>query len=673
MRVAALGFPPLSRGARIFWFGVISAIGNLPATCPAAAQSHPLDALTAREITAVVGVVTADERFKDVRFQLITLAEPDKANVLSWKPGTPFVRHASVIAVRNTHVLEAEIDLAAKTILNIVDREGVEVATTVDESSSAVEVARADQRMIAALQLRGITDRDSVDCQPFTAGYFGITEHEGLRLMKIGCFDTSRSSNNIYGAPIERLYALVDLRAMKVIDVVDQGVVPTSQQDMNFTERDIKPLRRPEKPTLITQPKGRNFTIDGSMVKWGNWSFHVRFESRQGTVISLARWNDAGQNRSVLYQGYMSEMFVPYMDDDYGWYSRTYFDMGEYGIGQLASPLVPGIDCPIGAAFLGAVVNGAKGEPIVKPRTVCIFERNSGDPSWRHYEVNNGSFEGRPGVELVVRMASQVGNYDYLIDWVFNHAAELEARVGATGIVALKGVATKSMGDVTAATDTTYGTLVAPNAVAVQHDHYFNYRLDLDVDGPDNSFVTDTYQMVELPPTSPRRNVYRVIPEIADREGVVGVPAAHGDRHATVTKLRVINEQRFNAVGNRVGYEIIVGNHGLNLLEPSDWPGRRAAFLQGDVWVTPYTKQERYAAGEYVFASKGAQGLPVWTKQSRTVKNQDIVVWVNLAMQHLTRAEDIPVMPTVWHSFRLRPFNFFDRNPSVDLRRKFAN
>jgi primary-amine oxidase len=25
------------------------------------------------------------------------------------------------------------------------------------------------------------------------------------------------------------------------------------------------------------------------------------------------------------------------------------------------------------------------------------------------------------------------------------------------------------------------------------------------------------------------------------------------------------------------------------------------------------------------------------------------------------------VMPMVWHSFRLRPHNFFDRNPAIDL------
>jgi primary-amine oxidase len=36
-------------------------------------------------------------------------------------------------------------------------------------------------------------------------------------------------------------------------------------------------------------------------------------------------------------------------------------------------------------------------------------------------------------------------------------------------------------------------------------------------------------------------------------------------------------------------------------------------------------------------------------------------------MHHLPRAEDLPVMPMVWSGFKLRPFNFFDRNPAVDL------
>ena len=133
-------------------------------------------------------------------------------------------------------------------------------------------------------------------------------------------------------------------------------------------------------------------------------------------------------------------------------------------------------------------------------------------------------------------------------------------------------------------------------------------------------------------------------------------------------KLRVVNEARENDVGNPVSYEILAANHARLLLEPDDWPARRASYLQHDVWVTPYTADERYAGGQYIFASKGDDGLAVWAARDRDIRRRDIVVWINLGMHHLTRAEDLPVMPMIWHSFRLRPHNFFDRNPAIDLR-----
>ncbi len=111
----------------------------------------------------------------------------------------------------------------------------------------------------------------------------------------------------------------------------------------------------------------------------------------------------------------------------------------------MATPLKPGIDCPATAAFLPTTFGDDKGEPITTPNALCVFERGTGDPIWRHAEPLNQTYEGRANVELVVRMAATVGNYDYLFDWVFNDAAEIEVRVGATGIDALKGVATRRM------------------------------------------------------------------------------------------------------------------------------------------------------------------------------------------------------------------------------------
>jgi primary-amine oxidase len=260
-------------------------------------------------------------------------------------------------------------------------------------------------------------------------------------------------------------------------------------------------------------------------------------------------------------------------------------------------------------------------------------------------------------------MAAAIGNYDYLFDWIFDDAAEIEVGVGATGIDALKGVAARTMSDPGAADDTRYGTLVAPNLVAVNHDQYFNFRLDLDIDGPGNSVNRDVYRRVRPPAESARRSLYVVAPQIADTEA-----AATLDTHDGPVRMRVISEHRTNGVGNPVSHEVLAFNHAKLLLDPDDWPARRAGFLRHDVWVTPYQPDERYAGGQYMLGSRGDDGLAVWAAHDRAIRDGEVVVWINLGMHHLTRAEDVPVTPTMWPSFRLRPHTFFDRIPAIDLR-----
>jgi primary-amine oxidase len=634
-----------------------------------AIAASPLDPLSAKEIAIAVQLMKADPRLADAAFPLISLAEPPKADVLAWTPMKPFPRQAYAVVMTPKGTFEVHVDLQAKRLVSVTERADAEAPITISEVES-VSIVLSNPEFQEGLKKRGITDFKPLFCAPWSTGYYGIPEYEGKRIVKVGCFDTRKTTTNLFGWPIERLYAIVDLREHKVLSVRDDGVVPIAGGDRNFTEAAVRQMpggrvRAPRKPTLLAQPQGSNIRIDGHDIAWGNWRFHARVDGRVGTVISLARWLDTQkqkpQLRSVLYEGYLSEMFVPYMDADYGWYSRTFLDTGEYGAGLLATPLKPGIDCPASARFLPAVLNDDKGRPFTTPNAMCLFERSTGAPIWRHSEVINHTYEGRANTELVVRMASTIGNYDYIFDWVFNDAAEIEVRVGATGIDALKGVASRSMDDAGAAADTRYGTLVAPNLVAVNHDHYFNFRLDLDVDGPANSFIRDVYTPVTLPPDSPRRSLYIVEPQIAMTE-----KNAQMDTHAPA-RFRVANEAKKNAVGNPVSYDVAIANHAKLLLDPEDSPAKRAQFLQHDLWVTPLDPDERHAAGEFVYESHGGGGLPAWTAENRPIRDRDIVVWVNLGMHHLTRAEDLPVMPTVWHSFTLRPHNFFDRSPAIDL------
>jgi primary-amine oxidase len=154
-------------------------------------------------------------------------------------------------------------------------------------------------------------------------------------------------------------------------------------------------------------------------------------------VISLVRWVDGDRERKVLYEGSLSEIFVPYMDPAAGWYTRNFLDAGEYTAGGLIKPLMRGVDCPDNSEYLAMVVVGDRGRPYDVPDVICIFERYAGDMSWRHVA---GTYEGRPKRDLVVRSAAVLGNYDYIFDWVFQQDGTIRVATGATGIAEAKPV-----------------------------------------------------------------------------------------------------------------------------------------------------------------------------------------------------------------------------------------
>lgn len=125
------------------------------------------------------------------------------------------------------------------------------------------------------------------------------------------------------------------------------------------------------------------------MIRWANWAFHLGFDARVGPVISLASIYDVDMDkyRSVLYKGYLSELFVPYMDVSDEWYYRTFFYAGEHGLGLCAVPLEPTGDCPSNAIFLDGYVAGQSGNPIKLSNIFCVFERSAGDIMWHHTET----------------------------------------------------------------------------------------------------------------------------------------------------------------------------------------------------------------------------------------------------------------------------------------------
>lgn len=138
--------------------------------------------------------------------------------------------------------------------------------------------------------------------------------------------------------------------------------------------------------------RGGGIEIEGHRIKWRNWDLHARLDARAGLVVSTASVFDEAKRlkRRVLYQGHVSEVFVPYMDPTSEWFYRAFMDLGEYGFGLPVNSLQEGIDCPGNAAYMDGVIVGAAGQPVRVSNVICVFERYGGDVSWRHTEIVTG-------------------------------------------------------------------------------------------------------------------------------------------------------------------------------------------------------------------------------------------------------------------------------------------
>ena len=635
------------------------------------ALAHPLDGLTAAEMLRVTEILrAAGEADERTRYPLIELIEPPKADVLAWSEGDPAPRRALVHLLGETGFRTAVVDVTGGAVVAAGPAAG-QPMVLFEEFTGAMDAALGHPEMIAGLARRGLTPQD-VFCLPLTAGNYLTPEYEGTRLMKVPCYRNPTGSN-YYAKPIEGLFAVVDLLRSEATRVVDEGAVPLPADDWGYTPDEVAaraPLRPATSPVRLAQAGGPGYSLTGSLVEWDVWRFRLRVDKRPGIVLSNIDVRDGERWRSVLYQAHLSEVFVPYMDPSPGWYFRTYMDSGEYGFGLFLSPLTAGVDCPRHATFLPALVNDDFGGPLEIPDAICIFERYVGDPAWRHFEVfaqgetTSVPAEGRPATELVVRTASVVGNYDYLIDYRFRQNGAISIDIGSTGQDAVKGVASASMEDATAAADTAHGALVAPNLVAPFHDHYFNFRLDFDVDGPVNHPAILEIVTGEPADDSPRRSFWTV-----ERSA----PASELEARYTLSAMApkyflVANRAERTGLGHHPAYMV---RHGSVAYGPFDYaadpPMKRNAYIEHTIWNTVHDPAQRYAGGEFPMQSDGSDTLAEWVKADRPLQGTDVVTWFTAGFHHLPRAEDWPVMSTDWKTIHIVPYNFFTRNPALTI------
>jgi primary-amine oxidase len=275
------------------------------------AAQHPLDALDAAEITVTTAILRSAGHVDDkTLIASLTLQEPHKGDVLAWKAGDPIERRAKAVLRRHAATFEAVVDLGSKKVLSHKEIPGAQPMLTLPEILSAMEITIADPRMRESLQKRGITDLEKLFCAPRTAGNFGAEIERTRRIVKMDCFDIRGVHSDVFANPIEGLYATVDLDRREVLVVTDLGIVPVPGGNSELDPASTG-VRADVKPVIQTSPAGSNIAVNGSMFRWQKWSFHLRWELHEGVVVSLVSFQDGDRQRSVLYQGHLSEIFVP--------------------------------------------------------------------------------------------------------------------------------------------------------------------------------------------------------------------------------------------------------------------------------------------------------------------------------------------------------------------------
>jgi primary-amine oxidase len=621
---------------------------------PGPGVRHPLEPLSADELSQAVAILRAQAELPDsVRFSTVELHEPPKAAVLAWPEGGAVERQAFAIMMDRATgaVYEAIVSLDANTITEWRELDGVQPRILAEEFVECEEMLKRHPGYLAALAKRGITDPDLLMVDPWSAG--GALGAD-TRLSRALAWVRSEAGDNGYARPVEGLIAIVDLAKMEVVRIEDHGVTPLPPTSGNYSASSIGDLREDVRPIDITQPEGPSFTIDGHEIRWQKWRIRLGFTAREGLVLHTVAYEEGDRLRPVIYRASFSEMVVPYGEVAPTHVWKNAFDIGEYGIGALANSLELGCDCLGEIRYFDAVLCDAAGQPLTLKNAVCLHEEDA-SLLWKHIDWRTGETEVRRSRRLVISFVATVGNYEYGYYWYFQQDGAIEVEVKLTGIV--------STGAVAPGEPTPYATVVAPGLTAPYHQHYFNVRLDMMVDGLRNSLVEVNTAPEPAGPGNPWGNAFRPHETVLAREGQSGRMVDP----SSARYWKIVNPSSRNGLGSPVGYKLEPGANVACFVHPESSVAKRAGFITGHVWVTPYDPAERFAAGEYPNQNPGGDGLPTWIQADRPTENTDIVVWYSMGHHHIPRPEDWPVMPVGKIGFMLKPNGFFDRNPALDV------
>ncbi|KAK3594388.1 hypothetical protein CHS0354_009683 [Potamilus streckersoni] len=444
------------------------------------------------------------------------------------------------------------------------------------------------------------------------------------------------------------------------VKTIRDRIVPKRDMSLPVREKADTPGAR------TYEPAGARYTINGYNISWMGWNFVLSGSQVRGPSLFNIRF----KGDRIVYELAFNDVSVMYAADNYAQNNVIYTD-ATYGI--LEGEVILGVDCPEHSSVLKIATWNSRTATPIDTSIVCVFEVDGEESLWRH---KGGAFTGgQRERHLVIRAPITLGNYDYSLEFHFHLDGRIVTKARASGYIQAHfwDVRNKHFGDDRSFYP--YGYRISDFHVGSIHDHTFGFKVDLDILEQNNTFklihwkagnVLDALQtksnVTEIPSYYLFNQTRYIEWETLYREAGLRIDMEN-QKFWTV-----VNTNKQNKWGNSRGYRIIPMATGAQNFDDSFLPMRALSYTKYHCAVTKRKDEEEFLTSTFdvnrMMEPKGYLDLMI---NNESIVNEDIVNWISVGFLHVPTSEDMPITLNVETGFTLKPHNFFDRSPVLDL------
>ena len=255
--------------------------------------------------------------------------------------------------------------------------------------------------------------------------------------------------------------------------------------DRIFPKRDTsKPLREQADThgPRTYYPTGPRYKIDGTSVRWMDWSFEISGGQIRGPALFDVKF----KGERILYELAVNDIALNYATDSHSQNNIIYAD-ATYGImgGDTPGTVIKDIDCPVHGSVLQTSFWWPTTQRAYNMSSICVYEADGQSALWRH--AGMGFEAGLRNRYLVVSVPVVIGNYDYTFEFHFFLDGKIFNYARASGYIQAS-FWDRDDPKWPDKTRSSFGYKVSDYMSGPIHDHMFGFKVDFDLIDRNNSF-----------------------------------------------------------------------------------------------------------------------------------------------------------------------------------------